>query len=84
MMGNDYTVVDMSVWGWARVIPFVLGPDAWEKLPHVKLLLDEINARPAAQRAEALKTKFTFKTEVDDDARQMLFPSNERLKQAGA
>ena len=84
MMGSDYTVVDMSVWGWARVIPFVLGADAWQKLPHVKLWLDEINARPAAQRAEALKTKFTFKTEVDDDARKMLFPSNERLKQTGA
>jgi GSH-dependent disulfide-bond oxidoreductase len=74
----------MSVWGWARVIPFVLGADAWAKLPHVKRLLDEINARPAAQRAEALKTKFTFKTEVDDDARKMLFPSNERLKPAAA
>jgi GST-like protein len=84
MLGNDYSVVDMSVWGWARVIPFVLGADAWVKLPHVKRLLDEINARPAAQRAEGLKTKFTFKTEVDDDARKMLFPSNERLKPVGA
>jgi len=84
MMGNEYTIVDMSVWGWARVAPFVLGADAWEKLPHVKRLLDEINARPAAQRAEALKTKFTFKTEVDEDARKMLFPSNERLKNTKA
>ena len=41
---------------------------------------ERTNARPAAQRAEALKTKFTFKTEVDEDARKMLFPSNERLK----
>jgi len=49
-----------------------------------KRLLDEINARPAAQRAEALKTKFTFKTEVDEDARKMLFPSNERLKNTKA
>ena len=80
MMGNEYTIVDMSVWGWARVAPFVLGADAWEKLPHVKRLLDEMNARPAAQRAEALKTKFTFKAEMDEDARKMLFPSNERLK----
>ena len=47
-------------------------------------LLDEINAGPAAQRAEALKSKFAFKTEMDDDARKKLFPSNERLKAAGA
>jgi GST-like protein len=61
----------------------VLGADAWDKLPNVKRLLDAINARPAAQRAEALKTKFAFKTEVDEDARKMLFPSNERLKATG-
>jgi GST-like protein len=84
MMGHEYSIVDMSVWGWARVVPFVLGPDAWQKLPHVKRLLDEINLRPAAQRAEALKTQFTFKTEVDADARKMLFPSNERLESKGA
>jgi GSH-dependent disulfide-bond oxidoreductase len=49
-------------------------------LPHVKRLLDEINARPAAQRAEALKTKFTFKAEMDAAAHKAMFPQNERLK----
>ncbi len=80
MVGGAYSIADMSVWGWARVIPFVLGPTAFEQLPNVKRLLDEINARPAAQKAEAIKTQHTFKTEVDEDARKNLFPSNERLK----
>jgi GST-like protein len=79
MLGATYTLVDMAVWGWARAVPFVLGPEAWERLPHVKRLLDEINARPAAQRAEALKSRFAFKAEVDDEARRALFPQNERL-----
>lgn len=79
MLGDAYTLVDMAVWGWARAIPFALGADAWDGLPNVKRLLDEINARPAAQRAEALKSRFAFKTEMDDDARKMLFPSNARL-----
>ena len=79
MVDDSYTLVDMSIWAWARVIPFVLGADAWEKLPHVKRLFDEISARPAAQRAEALKTKHEYKTVVDDDARKVLFPQNERL-----
>lgn len=83
MLGDHYTFVDMAVWGWARVAPFVLGSDAWEKLPHVKRLLDAINARPAAQRAEALKTRFSFKAEVDEDARKVLFPQNARLVHAG-
>ena len=79
MLGEVYTIVDMAVWGWARAVPFFLGAQAWETLPNVKRLLDEINARPAAQRAEALKTKHTFKTEMDDDARRNMFPQNARL-----
>jgi len=43
-------------------------------------LLDEINAKPSAQAVEAIKAKYTFKTEVDDESRKNLFPSNERLK----
>ena len=36
-------------------------------------------ARPAAQRAEALKERFTFKQEMDDDAKKQMFPQNARL-----
>ncbi len=80
MLGDRYTIVDMAVWGWARAVPFILGPDAWNTLPNVKRLLDEINARPAAQRAEALKTKNEYKAEMDDVAKKAMFPQNERLK----
>jgi GST-like protein len=73
MVGETYTIVDMDVWGWARLVPFVLGEDAWAKLPHLKRLVDEIEARPAAARATALKNKFTFKTEMDDEARRHMF-----------
>ena len=79
MVDDSYTLVDMSIWAWARVIPFVLGADAWEKLPHVKRLFDEISARPVALRAEALKTKHEYKTVGGDDARKVLFPQNARL-----
>jgi len=79
MLGDVYTIVDMAVWGWARAVPFVLGAEAWAMLPNVKRLLDEINARPAAQRAEALKTRNVYKTEMDDDARRNMFPQNARL-----
>ena len=61
------------MWGWARVAPLVLGDEAMPKLPHVKRLVDEINARPAAQRVEALKTRHTFKTEFDEEARKAFF-----------
>lgn len=79
MLGDTYTIVDMAVWGWASRVPFILGQDAWTKLPNLKRLFDEISARPAAVRANALKTKHTFKTEVDEDARRHLFPQNAKL-----
>ncbi len=79
MLGDTYTLVDMAVWGWARMLPRVLGEEALANLPHVKRHLDAINARPAAQRAEALKERFTFKAEVDADARKVLFPGNARI-----
>lgn len=82
MVGDSYSFVDMSLWGWERVVPFILGPDAWTKLPNLKRHFDEVNARPAAVRAEGLKAKYTFKAEVDEDARKQLFPGNARLKTA--
>ncbi len=83
MLGDVYTLVDMAVWGWARAIPRILGDAAYAKLPHVKRLLDEVSARPAAQRVEALKDRYSFKADLDDAARQALFPQNARLA-AGA
>ena len=83
MVDDSYSLVDVALWGWARIVPFVLGPDAFDKLPNVKRLMDEINARPAAQRAEAIKTRYTFKTEMDDEAHRAMFPQNERLAKKG-
>ena len=82
MLGKEYSIVDMAFWGWARLLPFVLGTgDAtWATYPQVKRLLDEISARPAAGRAEALKASHAFKTENDDEAKRFMFPQNERLK----
>jgi GST-like protein len=73
MVGDTYTIVDMAVWGWARMIPFVLGEDAWASFPDLKRLVDEIEAKPAAQRALTIKDKFTFKAEMDDEARRNMF-----------
>lgn len=73
MLGNEYTILDMSLWGWARMLPFILGEEAWAKFPHVKRLHDWVGARPAAARAIALKDQFPFKAEMDDAARAVMF-----------
>lgn len=75
MVGDTYTIVDMALWGWVRMIPFALGEDAWARFPNLKRFLDEINARPAAQKAEAFRQAqaAAFKAEMDDEARAHMF-----------
>jgi GST-like protein len=55
------------------MIPYMLGDDAWSRLPNLKRWFDEISARPAAARAQALKERFAFKTTMDDQARAVMF-----------
>ena len=73
MVGDAYGIIDMAVWGWARLIPVALGEQAWGKFPNLKRLVDEISARPAAARANAVKDKHKFKTEFDEEARKAMF-----------
>ncbi|MDA9975673.1 glutathione S-transferase N-terminal domain-containing protein [Alphaproteobacteria bacterium] len=81
MVGDTYTIVDMCVWGWARLVPFVIGEGALEGMTHLNRLVQEINAHPAAERALAIKDKHghTFKAEMDDQAKKFMFPQNDRL-----
>lgn len=74
MLGDTYTIVDMAVWGWSRVgVDFLLGQDAWRNYPNLKRLTDEINARPAAERALSLRNRHAFKADYDAEARRILF-----------
>ncbi len=76
ILGETYTIVDMALWGWARMLPRVLdGAD--EAMPNVKRLIDEISARAAAMAAVALPKTHTFKSEMDAEARKHMFPQNE-------
>lgn len=73
MVGGTYTIVDMALWGWARLGPFVLGKEEAERYGNVNRVLSAISARPAAGRALALKDRFTFKTETDAQALSFMF-----------
>lgn len=74
MLGDVYTIVDMSVWGWSSAAPFLLGAETWSKMSNVKRLVDEINERPAVARVNKLKEKHAFKQEFDEEAKRHLFP----------
>lgn len=75
MLGNDYTIVDMSVWGWGSRLTYMLGDDdIMQKYPNLDRLMTEIDARPAAQRAKDIEKRHTFKPEVDEIAMRSLYP----------
>lgn len=73
MLGDTYTIVDMSVWGLCRGLLYWKGEEAWEQFPHVHRLFEAINARPAAARANGLSARHAFKSDVDAETLQSLF-----------
>jgi GST-like protein len=79
MVGDEYTIVDMALWGWAGAVPFVLEADAMKDLPNVARFLDHVNQRPAAQRAAAVATAHTFKAAMDQEAMDAMYPQNRQL-----
>jgi GST-like protein len=74
LLGDTYTIVDMNVWGWARLMPNILGEGAWDKFKNLKRMVDEVSARPAAAKAIALKDRHKFKTDMDAEALNAMFP----------
>jgi GST-like protein len=78
IVGGDYTIVDMSAWGWldraGRVLPGEGPPLA--AFPNLQRWFKAIDARPAVARARAIGTRLAFKREVDEESRRALFPSN--------
>ena len=76
--GEDYTIADMSAWGWldraARVMKGAADPLA--AYPNLRRLFNAVEARPAVARARAVGTGHTFKSSGDEESKRALFPSN--------
>ena len=78
IVGKEYSIVDMSAWGWIDRAPIVLpgDTDPLAAYPDLKRWFSAINARPAGARARAVGTNVTFKQEMDEEAKRAMFPSN--------
>jgi GST-like protein len=78
IVGDSYTIADMSAWGWldraSRVLPGAENPLA--AYPNLKRLFETVEARPAAARARSVGKGHAFKTTFDEESRRALFPSN--------
>ena len=82
MLGDIYTIVDMAVWGWTRMIEKVIAVGELEKRKNLKRLMEYIKTRPASHEAEKIseRNNHQFKIEIDDEASKHMFPQNLRLK----
>lgn len=78
LAGDRYTIADMALWGWAASAGYIFGADGLAPYPNVQRFMDEMAARPAVQRALAMKAAHTFKAELDSQSRKAMFPQNER------
>jgi GST-like protein len=78
IVGSEYTIVDMSAWGWLDRAPRVLKGSAepLNAFPHLKRWFQMIDARPAVARARSVGSEFVFKTANDEETKRALFPSN--------
>lgn len=78
ILGADYSIVDMSAWGWLTRASRVLPGDGetLAAFPNLKRLFEKVDARPAAARAKAVGKDHPFKREVDEETKRAMFPSN--------
>ena len=78
IVGTEYTIADISGWGWLDCAPRVLPGEAQPlaAFPNLERWFRAIDARPAVARARAIGKDHAFKKELDEEARRALFPSN--------
>jgi GST-like protein len=78
IVGKEYTIADISAWGWldraSRVLPGESHPLA--AFPNVERLFKTIDSRPAVAKARAVGKGHAFKKEMDEETQRALFPSN--------
>lgn len=78
IVGETYTIADISAWGWLDRASRVLkgADDPLAAFPNLKRLFETVDARPAVARARAVGKDHEFKKVDDEETRRALFPSN--------
>jgi GSH-dependent disulfide-bond oxidoreductase len=76
LSGPDYTIADVSAWGWIRISDFVLGDGRLADYPNVSRWFSAVDSRPAAARARTLAERSRFKKDFDEETMRAMFPQN--------
>ena len=76
IVGDEYSIADISAWGWIDKATVVLGEEGLAPYPNLKRWFESIDSRPAVARARAIGTDIAFKSDFDDEAARALYPQN--------
>ncbi|MCZ4328836.1 glutathione S-transferase family protein [Castellaniella denitrificans] len=78
IVGDEYTIADISAWGWLDKAPKVLkgAEEPLAPYPNIARWFRLVDARPAAARARKVGSDIAFKKVNDEETRRALFPSN--------
>ncbi len=76
MVGDEYTIADISTWGWVDRAPIVLGENALDDYPNIKRWFAKIDARPGVEKARNIAADIPFKKEMDEETLRAMFPQN--------
>jgi GST-like protein len=78
IVGETYTIADISAWGWLDRASRVLNgaDDPLSAYPYLKRLFLTVDRRPAVARARAVGADVNFKKINDEETKRALFPSN--------
>jgi len=76
LAGDEYTIADMALWGWARGASYIFGDRGLSAYPKVEQLVQRLSLRPAARKAAELAAPLKLKTAFDEQTRRALFPQN--------
>jgi GST-like protein len=78
IVGKDFTIADISAWGWLERAPRVLPSEsgALAAFPNIDRWYRSVDARPTVARVRAVGKDHAFKKEMDEETRRALFPSD--------
>ncbi|MEO1017730.1 MAG: glutathione S-transferase N-terminal domain-containing protein [Pseudomonadota bacterium] len=71
ILGDDYSIVDMAMWGWTNPLTRIHGDSGFDKFPHLKAWHAKVNERPAVARAKELGKDYN--TPFDEEAKRHMF-----------
>ncbi|MEM5529695.1 glutathione S-transferase family protein [Gammaproteobacteria bacterium AS21] len=76
IVGDEYTIADISVWAWLDKATVVLGEEGLDNYPNLQRWFASIDARPSVARARNVAKDIEFKSDFDEQAARSLYPQN--------